>query len=487
MRTNFNKLLLPLFAITLLVLGCKKWEENEVTNEDLTKTLTEQISADANLSKFSGLLVKSGYDKVIASSKTFTVYAPTNAALAALDPAVESDTAKLRAFVGNHITTQTYPTASVTTQQRVLMLSGKYQNLLGSKIDDANIVQADRQTANGVLQVIDKMLPVLSNTWEILQTSTAIPAAQKTYMLSLMRRVFDVSNAVQIGVNPSTGLPIYQAGTDSITTNLFWRNVYDLRAERGQYTLFLLTDAAWNSEVNKYKPYTTTVTNSADSNTAYASWAVAKDLAIEGMYVAPAAGTDTVLSKFKVKVPVEGAAIVQTIRTSNGVIYVMNKVDVQPRHKILPITIEAENYRTTSVDRRGNTFFRDRYNPVTNTYFRDVNVFNHGVAQFNINYRLNDVFGGVRYRAYWVALNDFQTAAFTQKLSFGSPLATTFTLQATTGYTTVNPNVFSEVYVGETMLTNYQQILDLYLTAANSTTAATNPLVCDYIRLVPQF
>ena len=482
MRFNRNRLLLGIMLAGVLAAGCKKWDDhNKVTDPSLTKTLTEQVAADANLSRFSELLVKSGYDKVVASSRTFTVYAPTNAALNNLDQAIVNDTAKLRAFVANHIATQTYPAG---TTERVQMLNGKYQNLLNKAIDDAAIVQADKYAANGVLQVIDKMLPVLGNSWETLQNNSAIPAEQKTYMQSLFRKVFDLTNAVQIGVNPATGQPMYQPGTDSITTNLFWRNVFDLRNEQEQYTLFVLTDAAWNSEVNKYKTYTATVTNNADSTTALARWAVVKDLAIAGVHKS-SASTDTLLSKFTVKVPFEQAAVVQTIKTSNGVIYVMNKVAVQPKHKIQPIIIEAENYRTTSHDRRGNTFFRDRYDTARQRPFRDVNVFNHGVALFNINYRVNNVFGGVKYKAYWVALNDFQTAAFSQKLAFDNPTANTFTLQNANGYTVVNPNVYSEVYLGETTLATYRSALDIYLTAANSGTAAVNPLVCDYIRLVP--
>lgn len=487
MRIKINKLLFCAGLSGILFSGCKKWDDHSaITDNGLTQTLSEQISADPNLSKFSELLVKSGYDKVVASSKTFTVYAPSNAALASLDPAIVNDTAKLNAFVANHIATQTYATANLAAPQRIQMLNGKYQNLLNKTIDEATIVQADKYAANGVLQVIDKMLPVLGNSWETLQANPAIPAAQKTYMLSLFRKVFDLTNAVQIGVNPTTGEPIYQPGTDSITTNLFWRNVFDLRNEKEQFTLFVLTDAAWNSELNKYRPYTATVTNNADSTTAFASWAVVKDLAVAGAYKASAT-TDTVLSKFNVKVPFEQAAVVQTIKTSNGVIYIMDKVDVQPRHKIQPVKIEAEFYRTTSHDRRGNTFFRDRFNPVTNTHFRDVNVFNHGVALFNINYRLNNVFGGVKYKAYWVALNDFQTANFSQKLAFGTPTANTFTLQNANGYTVVAPNVFNEVYLGETTLATYHSVLDVFLTAANSGTAAVSPLVCDYIRLEPQF
>ena len=153
---------------------------------------------------------------------------------------------------------------------------------------------------------------------------------------------------------------------------------------------------------------------------------------------------------------------------------------MQPKDKIQQFYIEAENYRTTSADRRGNTYFRDRFNSVTNKDFRDVLVFNHGLALFNINYRLNNVYS-TKYKVYWVALNDFQTTTFTQKLGIGSAASTTFP------YTTVAVNNYNEVYIGEFTLPQYQSFLDIYLVAANTTVAATNPLACDYIRLEPSF
>ncbi len=107
-------------------------------------------------------------------------------------------------------------------------------------------------------------------------------------------------------------------------------------------------------------------------------------------------------------------------------------------------------------------------------------VFNHGLALFNINYRISNVYS-TKYKAYWLAVNDFQTAAFNQKLGIGTPTSTTF------GYTSVTANNYNEVYIGEFTLAKYQSVYDIYLTAANSTTAAANALVCDYIRLEPVF
>jgi uncharacterized surface protein with fasciclin (FAS1) repeats len=463
-------------TLTALVLGCKKWDDhNAVTEPALNQNLFEQISADTGLSKFADLLTKTGYDQVIASSKTFTVFAPTNAALAALDAATINDTAKLRKFVGNHIATQSFFTASAGTTLRIPMLNGKYQNMLANKVADATLIWADRPAKNGVFHVIDKMLPALNNCWETLENDPLIPAKQRSFLLSLFTKIRDTTNAVQIGVNPTTGEPIYQPGTDSITTNIFWRNVYDLRNESRQYTLFVLNDAAWDAETIKYSPYFKYIDSTVTAT--LAKYQVVKDFAFDTLY-APAGIPDTILSKFNVKVPVEKPSIVRTITTSNGIIYVMNKVAVQPKHKLLPFIIQAVNYRATSADKRGNTYFRDRYNSDTKLDFRDVLVYNHGTALFNINYRIGSVYSAT-YKAYWVALNDFQTTSFQQRLTIGTPTDTRL------NYITVDPNIFKEKEIGTFKIDSFQTVLDIYLVAANSTTAATNPIVCDYIKLVP--
>ena len=476
MRFNNKYVLLAALCMTILVGSCKKWDKhNELNDPGLGKDLFVQVSENSNLSKFAELLIKSGYDKVIASSKTFTVFAPTNAALASLDAAIVNDSAKLSQFVGNHIATQSYFTSAASTQIRIAMLNGKYNNLLGKKFDDANITDPDHAAKNGVLHVIDQMVPALPNCWETLENNPAIPAKQKAYMLSLFQNVYDLTNAVQIGVDPITGAPIYQPGTDSVRTNIFWKSVHDLRNESKEYTFFVLTDATFDSEVNKFKIYYSTST--VDSTTKLTSFDVVKDLSFDTKYL-PTTVPDTILSKFGVKVPVERPAIVQTIKTSNGIVYIMSKANVQPIHKLKSFYLEGENYRSQSVDRRSNTYFRDRYNPLTNQDFKDVLVNGHGVALFNLGYRVSAA-NSVKYRAYWVALNDFQTVTFQQKLSIGSPAAVDLP------YTTVPLNSFSEVYLGEFTLAKYVSTLDLYLVAANSTTANVNPLVCDYIRLVP--
>ena len=477
MKSRFRNLGLFLLSTGLVLGSCKKMtdDHNAITDDSLKKNLTELISESANLSTFSGYLQQTGYADILASSRNYTVFAPTNAELAGLDAAVKNDPARLKAFVGNHIASQLYYTTTVTSGLRIEMLSGKYNNMLRNKIEGSVITVADKYAANGVLHIVDKMLPALDNCWEFLSNNSQAPVNQKTFLLSLFRNVFDTTNAVIIGINPTTGEPIYQAGTDSVYTNLFWNKVHDLRNEKKQYTLFMLTDAAWNAEQVKYTPYF--VTNPADSNKLVTGWNVVKDFAVDTVYD-PATIPDTVLSKFGTKVPIDRSAIVSTIKTSNGIVYLMNKLDVKPSSKFKTYIIEAENYTSTSHDRRSVTYFRDRYNAVSGKDFRDVLVYNHGVAQFNIRYQIEEI-PSIKYKAYWVAVNDIQTATHAQRLSIGSTGSTTF------AYTTVPINTFSEVYLGEFTMTQYQPLYNVYLVAANSTSATANFITCDYIKLVP--
>ena len=347
--------------------------------------------------------------------------------------------------------------------------------MLGATIEDAAITIKDQYASNGILQVVNNALPALDNAWEFMTNNSLAPAKQSAFMQTLFRNVFDTTNAVIIGINANTGEPIYQPGTDSVFTNLYWSRVHDLRNEKKQYTYFMLADATWDAEVTKYKAFFPTST--ADSTTITSSWNVVKDFAVDTLYD-PATIPDTILSKFGTKLGIDKSKIVRTVKTSNRIIFIMSKLDVRPLDKFKPFIIEAENYTATSNDRRNNTYFRDRYNTTTGKDFRDVLVLNHGVALFNIRYEISEV-PALKYKAYWVALNDFQAATFQQRLAIGSPTATTF------AYTTVPLNSFSEVYIGEFTNPRYWPRYDIYLIAANSTTAAVNPLVCDYIKLVP--
>jgi uncharacterized surface protein with fasciclin (FAS1) repeats len=493
-------------AFVMVMIGCKKWEEHtEVENQDLTKTLLEEISQRSNLSKFLEYVKKTGLDKELASSKTYTVWAPVNDALQTLDPTIIADTAKLRQFVSNHISYQTYFTRNAATPVRVPMLNGKRVTFTSTKFDDATITEKDKYVSNGVLQVIDKMVAVLPNAWELVNnTKTAFQ--QSAYILSLTRNVFDPTNAIIDSISSTTGQPIYRPGTDSVLKNVYNTEVYDLQNEAKQYTYFILNDGALNAEITKMNPFYKTST--ADSTKNLASFAVVKDLTVEGVYeIAQLPAFLT--SKFGVKIPIDVSKIVETRRMSNGIAYVMNSINFDPKEKIRSVIIEGENYRgffdvngVAVTPRQNNVsaiFIRSRITPPTaanpNALFTDMFAYGHGIVSLNAQYRVQNL-PSVKYKVYWVAPNDtlnvngnIAIAAFTQRLSMGVRGATGANLLPTVAPLpplNVVPRNFNEVYLGDYTMINYGT-LDMFLTNATATTGepAGNRLNLDYIRLVP--
>lgn len=435
-----------LFAALVLLacVRCNKWDDhNAITDAAVTKNLFQQIQEDAGLSKFAELLVKSGYDKVIASSQNYTVFVPTNEALAILDPGIVADEATLRLFVGNHITNQLQQVAAGTAL-RLRMHNGKYNNVNGMNIGGATITAANKYGKNGLLHIINAMLPAHPSAWEFVESHAAMPAHQKSFMLQ----------------------------TDSLGPYL--------RNEEKQFTFFVVADDAWDAEVNRYLPYFKTGTT--DSTATLAAHAVVSDFLCDTVYD-PASIPDTVFSLFHTKLGIDKNAIVQTLPLSNGIVYIMSKLEVLPAHKFKPIIIQGEDYQFSRVDRRNVTYLRDKLSPATNQVFRDVLVFNHDVAQFYLGYNLYNI-PSIKYKASWVAVHDHinnNTGAFRQMLGIG-----TFAAPALP-YTTVQPNNYDEVALGEFELPAYHPLLNIFLTADNSTNDDANKITVDYIKLEPVF
>ncbi|MDI3319284.1 fasciclin domain-containing protein [Pinibacter sp. MAH-24] len=479
----------------LCAVSCKKWDEhNQVTNQDVSKTLTDEISQHPNLSKFYEYLQKTGLDKELASSKAHTVWAPVNEALKNLDAAIVNDTAKLRRFMSNHIAYQSYFTKDAAASPRVAMLNGKWVSFTNTKFDDATITEADKFVSNGVLQVIDKVAPVYANAWELLD-STKTTYQQSAFILSLTRKVFDPTNAVVDSINSQTGLPVYKPGTDSVIKNSFNTDVYDLQREDKQYTYFIMSDTGLNSEVSKLNTYFKTST--ADSTKNLASFAVVKDLIVEGVYAINQLPS-VLVSKSGVKIPIDVSKIVATRKMSNGIAYVIGRVAFNVKEKIPTVIVEGENYlrffdaNGLAVTPRQNNvsavFIRTRLNP-SNVQFVDMFTYNHGISALSAQYTARRL-PSVNYKVYWVVPNDtlrlngvVNPVVFNQRLAMGVRGANFLPTTPATGMA-MPINTYTEAYIGDYVQAMYGN-LDMFLTANASTGAGTNTLNLDYIKLVP--
>lgn len=448
LRTKYTVffVLLSLFILG----GCKnEWDERtDLTDESLKYTLFEKIQQNTDLSEFAGLLVKTGYDKLLGSSLNYTVWAPTNEALVQVDKAILQDTAALRQFVGNHISIQSYLSSSKLLPLRIQLLNGKYETFTANTFENAHLAGSDQYARNGILHILNQAVLVKQNIWEFIQTAD-LATAQRQYLLSLE--------------------------TDS-TTGLLGK-VANLKDEKQQFTFFLLEDEAYQNEKNKLLSFYATSTTDSTQN--LAAWSLVSDLAVKGAYPIDSL-PDTLVSITNVKIPIHKSAIKRTIQLSNGVLYILNNLSIPTVNKFTPIIIQGESpYALSRNDKNLYIYYRLKQDPQGNS-FRDIMAYGHGTSQFYIQYKRSAIPSGT-YKVFWRAVagnQDNQTIEFQQRIAFKTWNATNL------NYTTVKLNDYTDVEIGTYTVTAYGP-LDVFLVAAASATTGQNTLSLDYIKLVP--
>ncbi|MFC5283103.1 fasciclin domain-containing protein [Pedobacter alpinus] len=470
---NIYKHIRTIFSVAFLsiaIYGCTdKFEDHvAITDPIINDNLFVQLSKNSNVSEFNKLLVQTGFDKIIAASKTYTVFAPVNSAITALDPAILSDTGRLNNFIRNHIAVSAFRTDMASDSLIIKMLNGKNLVMLQSKIDEVNIITPNKFAENGIYHIVENaLLPKLS-IWEYLSANKTT-YAQANYITSL--------DNIQIYPNA----PINTG--DVLIDNEFIRETYNVRNENNKFTLFLMQNTAYDAEVTKLIPYLIRGTN--DSTRLLASAYTVRDLVFAGELTAANLPAN-LISKFGVNVPINRSNIVQTIKASNGLIHIMSNVNVSLADRLTPTIIEGENpSQFIPNDRRANTYYRQRLdnNGIT---FRDLMVQNHAFAFFEIAYN-SPILYSTKYRVFWRAVNDIQTNVFQQRLRVGGKRNTTGGVDnplAFFPYRDVPVADYSEVLLGEFEATTADRLL-ISLIGQNTITNGNNTLTLDYLKLVP--
>jgi len=520
MSHHKNKFLLAFLIIAVAFSACKKqWNDRtEIANQQLDKTLMQQIQENSNLSTFAGYLTKIGYDKLLSGSKTYTVWAPDNQALQGVDPAVVADTAKLRLFVANHIANQTYLTASAQPSLKIRTLNGKNVTFTATAVEDATITGANQYVNNGVVHVINKALAPKLNIYEYIKSLTTVGGLQKQYLLKQDTTFVDTSKATVASIDPKTGKPILVAGTGVVTQNKYFNRVANLAAEDSTYTYFVLTDNAYDAERNKVSRFFATVTNSTDTTmNILAAFNVLKDAAVRGVVTPDQLSSGTLKSVLGITLPaISSNAVVQSYKASNGMVYVVNSMNFALSEKIRPITIQGELpsfFQRT--DTRANIQYRIKKDP-NGIQYGDLLVSGSNLpGQYFVAYKLSNLYT-CQYRVTWRAINDIPYTAPTggvlptvaQRLSFGPIIPTIAAGVATFPFVVNFPYVnttspaqpvnYSEVVLtgatgsstninsnGGTLNVSKYASVNMYAQGANSSTLNMNVVTLDYVTLTP--
>nr|WP_288833606.1 fasciclin domain-containing protein [uncultured Flavobacterium sp.] len=480
LKLKYKRLFVSL--VTIVLVSCtNSWEDRENNGDaNLSVTLNEAILKTTEVSQFGQLLVQTGYDKVLAASKTYTVFVPTNEAMSQVDEAILNDPETLKKFVENHIALTTFSSIRTKDKEKIKMLGDKYLTFSGSAlIDDATIIDPDHYAKNGVYHIINKALTPKLNIWQYINSQSG-SSVMSAYLLSLKdSNIYDSDAVAKANAIPG-------ALADSLT-NSYLKNVYNLNNEKNSYTLFLMEDQGYTLEVNKMKPYLNAPT--PEGTTVLASYFTVRDMAFPNAYELDQL-PEKLTSRFGVEFPVDKTQIVgQPIHLSNGIVYIMKKVDVALSKRILTTKIEGEK-NNGYIGSRTPILYRDKIDPL-GVLFNDVMVQTPARAKFTLTYYAKDIMYSTKYRVSWRAVND-KSGTFQQQLAIGgfvdvtaNPIAvvgsqavplTTFPL------ITIPSNNYGDVYIGEYTMT-YAGNRDLISIIGGTST--TSALTLDYLKFEP--
>src|SRR5512145_289122 len=97
---------LLVLPFAFLLMACDPWsDDKQLSNSNIDKTLDEIIASEADISIFAQILKLTGYDQMLQTEQSLTVFAPRNEALQGIN-LQNMDT--LKSWVKNYIAQLTF-------------------------------------------------------------------------------------------------------------------------------------------------------------------------------------------------------------------------------------------------------------------------------------------------------------------------------------------------------------------------------------------
>ncbi len=243
----------PVLALPLIMSSCSEWDDhfegNMAGSSDFT--LMQLLEQDANTSRFAALVKQVGYDKVLNSSQSYTVFAPSNEAMAAFTAA---DDASVLRFVKNHIARYTQPSSTPATTG-VQMLNGKiYYFDSASSFSGAPLSAKDEKAGNGILHELSAQVPYFSNLYEFI-SDNADYSKLYDFIHQYDEVKFDQENSIEIDVD-NEGRPIYDSVWVSYNRLLddAQYGIGQIHNEDSAYTMIIPDNKAWDAAYERISP-----------------------------------------------------------------------------------------------------------------------------------------------------------------------------------------------------------------------------------------
>lgn len=328
--------LFAVLFVSFMMYSCKdEWNEHYDRDQTLPdQNLYELIKESSSLSKFAKLIKVAGYDTLLVSTQTFTVWAPSDEAIAAVD---ESDLEQVRLLVSNHIARFNHSTSEPDSKV-IRMINGKvyyYSHQDGLTFGGSSLISKDRLAKNGILHTVDKQIVYAHNLSEYITAQS-----NTTKIASFISRYLKEIQEEQ--------------GYDTITT---WYNplledklygLGNISAEDSVFTMIIPTDAAWDAAYERISPYFNVYNTDADLADSIkriqTSLAIINDLIYRERINDPAEYTTLTSTSGSIITDVNNLFKgTSRVNASNGVIYLADEIrydNTETWNK--PISVECE-------------------------------------------------------------------------------------------------------------------------------------------------
>lgn len=242
------------------------WDDHySPTGTTATASLMEQLSGRNEFSTFLSLLKQTGGDSILSCDQTFTVFAPTNAALADIN----ADANTMSEVIKNHVARYIYGPSNLvdTAYLRIKMLNGKYQEFTRDKstVSFAGIALSGEpiQATNGIIYPLTNKAEYYSNLWELL--TNGVERYDSLYkFIAGFNDTTTVKSPIEVGKN-SRGQMLY-------FHNQWMKKYGSIHLEDSLYTAFLLTNTGWNNAYQTISPYFRTFGNLVQDKTPSSSF-----------------------------------------------------------------------------------------------------------------------------------------------------------------------------------------------------------------------
>lgn len=247
-------------AAMLTATSCSDWDDyNEVksdaVNPSADLTLWENISQNAELSKFAAIIKKVGFDDELHSAHAYTVWAPLNGTYDDQALLQADNKEVLYQFVKNHIAEYNHA-ATGAFSKRIRSLNLKSHIFEGSSAgytySGMKIQKANLPSVNGTMHILAQEAPFLPNVYEYIQEQNgedSIANHFHKYEYTYLDEERSVVGPIVDG---------RQTYIDSVmvTENTLLRFLNaGLEEEDSSYLFLYPTNNAWNKTYDKMKSY----------------------------------------------------------------------------------------------------------------------------------------------------------------------------------------------------------------------------------------